>query len=120
MEQDNNKMVLQSTKYTTIRNDFGIYAQRLIIRIAEAMQYRLEDADLYNLKFKPYDPKLCWHFKISDLMPGTSQNHTYVRKELDKIIQSIVYIEDAKGNWQKALYLPTYAEMMKRGKLMFG
>ena len=103
MEQDNNKMILQSIKYTTMRNNFGIYAQRLIVRIAEAMQYRLEDANLYNLEFKPYDPKLCWRFKISDLMQDSGQNYTYVRKELNDLIQSSVYFESDNGKWQKSV-----------------
>ena len=101
--ENENKLIVQSTKYTTMRNNFGIYAQRLIVRIAEAMQYRIEDADLYNLKFKPYDPKLCWRFKIADLMQGQAQNYTYVRKELHDIIQSTVRFENDKGAWQESV-----------------
>lgn len=103
MEHDNNRMIVQSTKYTTMRNNFGIYAQRLIVRIAEAMQYRLQDANLFNLEFKPYDPKLCWRFRIADLMQDNAQNYTYVRKELHDIIQSTVRFENDKGAWQESV-----------------
>ena len=37
-----NKDLVQSFKMTTIRNSFGVYGQRTIIRLIEASQYLLE------------------------------------------------------------------------------
>lgn len=103
MEQEtNNKMVLQSYKLTAIRNDFGIYAQRLIVRIAEQMQYRLKDADFTRLDFKYNDPKLTWHFKVADLMQPEDQNYTAVKRELHKAIKASVFYEDKYG-WQESI-----------------
>lgn len=84
MEQ-NNKLILQSYKLTSIRNDFGIYAQRLIVRIAQAMQYRLEDADFTKQIFNPSDKRLYWEFNVKDLMAnGDATNYTAVKRELGK------------------------------------
>lgn len=107
MEQDNNRFLIQSTKYTTIRNDWGIYAQRLIVRIAQAMQYRLEDESLNAPIIGPNDPRLIWRFKVADLMIGPGQNYTQVRKELEKIPSANVQIEDKKGRWQVSSIFPS-------------
>lgn len=102
MEQ-NNKLILQSYKLTSIRNDFGIYAQRLIVRIAQAMQYRLEDADFTKQVFNPSDKRLYWEFNVKDLMTnGDATNYTAVKRELGKVIQASVYFENETG-WQKSV-----------------
>lgn len=101
MDNDN-KMILQSYKLTEIRDDFGIYAQRLIVRIAERMQYRLEDADFIERKIKEGDQRLRWKFQLSELMIGNEEkNHTHVKEELRKVIKAGVHIELEHG-WQES------------------
>lgn len=99
MEQDNNRYLIQSTNYTTMRNNWGVYAQRLMVRIAQAMQYRLEDASLYEPILKPNDPRLTWRFKVADIMTGTGQNYTQVRQQLEKLPKDTVEFENEKGQW---------------------
>lgn len=111
MEQ-NNKLILQSYKLTSIRNDFGIYAQRLIVRIAQAMQYRLEDADFVNKELKPIDPRLIWHFKAKDLMRPEDNNYTAVKRELRKVIKASVYFEDEHG-WRESVIFPNISADIK-------
>lgn len=97
---ENNKLILQSYKLTTIRNDFGIYAQRLIVRIAEKMQYRLEDADFTEKKIKPSDERLIWKFKVTDIADEGTHNYTKIKNELRKVIRAGVYYEISKNEWQ--------------------
>ena len=90
-------MILQSYKLTTIRNDFGIYAQRLIVRIAEAMQYRFEEADFLTREIKPGDKRLRWTFNLADLQGQGEKNHVKVKEELRKVIKASVFIETEYG-----------------------
>lgn len=103
MEQGkDNKMILQSYKLTTIRNDFGIYAQRLIVRIAEAMQYRLQGADLQTGNIKPCDPRLKWKFNLSDLQQAGEKHHSQIKSELRKVIKASVY-EEYENGWRDSI-----------------
>lgn len=97
MQKD--KYLIQSTKYTTIRNDAGIYAQRLLVLLAEAMQYRFENADLRN-GIIPYSEKqLDWTFKIADLNIGNTNNISFVKEQLTKAMHLIVKMQN-KDTWQ--------------------
>lgn len=117
MEKDN-KMILQSYKLTAIRNDFGIYAQRLIVRIAEQMQYRLEDADFTKAIFNPSDKRLYWEFNVKDLLiDGDNTNYTAVKRELRKVIKASVYFENEKGGWQDSVIFTDIWGDDKDGKI---
>lgn len=99
METDN-KLILQSYKLTTIRDDFGIYAQRLIVRIAEAMQYRFQEADFLTKELKPSDERLKWKFNLADLQTPGEKNHVHVKEELHRVIKASVHMETENG-WRK-------------------
>lgn len=100
--ETHNKMILQSYQLTTIRDDFGIYAQRLIVRIAEAMQYRLLDADFLNKELKPFDTRLVWKFKLADLQEPNERHNARVKQELQKVIKASVYFEHERG-WHESI-----------------
>ena len=102
MENENNKMILQSYSLTTIRNDFGIYAQRLIVRIAEAMQYRFEEADFLTKELKPSDERLIWKFNLADLQQPGEKHHAHVKEELRKVIKASVKMERENG-WRESV-----------------
>ena len=118
MEQDNNRYLIQSTNYTTMRNNWGLYAQRLMVRIAQAMQYRLEDASLYEPILQPNDPRLIWRFKVADLMTGTGQNYTQVRKQLEKLPKNTVEFENDKGQWIVCSIFPSIKGDDKTGEIV--
>ena len=104
METTDNKMIIQSYSLTTIRNNFGLYSQRLIVRIAEAMQYRLEEADFTTKVVKYSDQRLHWQFNISSIMEKDSQNYTNIVNELRKIPQSVIHYNDGKKDVVMAVF----------------
>lgn len=114
METDN-KLILQSYKLTTIRDDFGIYAQRLIVRIAEAMQYRFQEADFLTKELKPSDERLKWKFNLADLQTPGEKNHVHVKEELHRVIKASVHMETENG-WRESVIF-TDIEFDKNGTI---
>ena len=99
--KSDNKFVLQSYTLTAIRNDFGLYAQRLIVRIAEKMQYRLQDADFATRQITPTDKRLEWEFKVADIAMDNN-NYVKVKQELRKVLDAKIYYEEGK-NWEEGV-----------------
>lgn len=112
-----NKLILQSYKLTEIRNDFGIYAQRLILRIAERMQYRLEDIDFTKPVVKPSDQRLYWNFKISEINTEGNTNYQQVKEELRKVIKAGVHMEFENGWRESVVFTDIEAEDNGNGNL---
>lgn len=48
METAPEKMLVQSYKFTTVRNNIGIYGQRLLLRVVEAVQNEMEGLSFKN------------------------------------------------------------------------
>lgn len=101
MENKNNRLILQSYTLTAIRNNFGLYAQRLIVRIAEKMQYRLQDADFATKKITPTDKRLEWEFKVADIAMDNN-NYAKVKADLRKVLDAKIYYENSKY-WEEGV-----------------
>ena len=105
-----NKMVLQSYKLTTIRDKFGIHAQRLIVNIASQMQYRIEGmsfADISTMKFNKENR--VFKVNIRDLMAeGDNKNTALVKNILDETIKAYIAYdrinEKGKKEWVRTTF----------------
>lgn len=98
-----NKQIIQSTNYTTIRGRWGIYAQRLMVLLAEAMQYRYEDADLINGTFNQVPKQLEWKFPISDFKLGETRNNDYIRRQLKQVLNACIEWVDENNTWNASV-----------------
>lgn len=101
MENKDNRLILQSYTLTAIRNNFGLYAQRLIVRIAEKMQYRLQDADFVTKKITPSDKRLEWEFKVADIAMDNN-NYAKVKADLRKVLDAKIYYENGRY-WEEGV-----------------
>lgn len=100
---ENSKQIIQSTNYTTIRSHWGVYAQRLMVLLAEAMQYRYEDADLKNGTLKDVPMQLEWRFQIADFKLGETRNNDYIRQQLKQVLNSTVEWIDERNTWRASV-----------------
>lgn len=101
-----NKMILQSYKLTTIRDNYGLYAQRLLVELARQMQYRIEnvkftDSTTWNIARE----QLLFKVNVKNLMPECDWNNKkYVKKCLKDAMSANVdfdYItEKGKRAWK--------------------
>ena len=98
-----NKQIIQSTNYTTIRGSWGIYAQRLMVLLAEAMQYRYEDADLKHGTFNQVPMQLEWKFQISDFKLGETRNNDYIRRQLKQVLNACIEWIDENNTWRASV-----------------
>lgn len=105
-----NKLILQSYKFTTIRNEFGLYAQRMIVNIASQMQYRLEGVKMIDPT--TWNTKPCireFEVNVKDLITeGDCRNKQYVKecvlKAMDAKIQYDSETESGKKKWTSIVF----------------
>lgn len=99
-----NKDLVQSFKMTTIRNSFGVYGQRTIIRLVEASQYLLEgrsigDCITYNIE-KSLWGEMRVQMPITAILPkGDESNHLEAKKQLKKLVSLPLEYETPNGDW---------------------
>lgn len=91
------KYLIQSNNYTTIPNDFGIYAQRMLVLLAKAMQYRFENANLRTGVVPYSEKKLEWRFNIADLNIGNGNNRQYIKRQLKNTLKAVIEIEKGES-----------------------
>lgn len=96
-----NKDLAESFVIATVRNSYGIYAQRTIIRLIEASQSLLEGKHLGDcIKYK-IDQDLFGHRRIimpisAILAEGDKSNYTEAKKQLKSLVQIPLEYEDSK------------------------
>lgn len=109
-----NKVVIQSYKLTTIRDNYGIYAQRLIVNIASQMQYRLEgvkmsDPDTWSLAEKK--ERLSFKFNMKDIVGDTNvTNQQYVKNALKNAIKADIEYDIMTEKGKKAYVVASIFE----------
>ena len=99
-----NKDLVQSFKMTTIRNGFGIYGQRTIIRLIQASQQYLQGKQIGDCETYKIDKNLWGDVQIQFplnyiLAPGDDSNHTEARKQLKKLLSTPLEYEKPNGDW---------------------
>lgn len=99
-----NKDLVQSFKMTTIRNSFGVYGQRTIIRLIEASQYLLEGKTIGDCVTYEIDKSLWGEIRvkmpISAILPkGDESNHLEAKKQLKKLVSLPLEYEAPNGDW---------------------
>lgn len=106
--EKNEKYIIQSNGYTSIRNDYGIYAQRLLILIAEAMQYRFNGIVLKSGEIKLSEMILDYEFNISQLKIGNgTNNNQYIKEQLNIIAKTIIH----ESNKKYEMYAPLFTRL---------
>lgn len=98
-----NKDLVQSFKVTTIRNNFGIYGQRAIIRLIEASQELLEgrkigDCVKYQVEASLFGERRVI-MPISAILPEGDKNYTTAKAQLKKLTNVPMEYETANGDW---------------------
>lgn len=103
-----NKMLVESYKWTVQRNDYNIYVQRLILKIIEAMQSEIEGMDFRHGKdLAKHKPKNKWEwfeFELKDLLPEGATNRTHVKEMLESVIKVGAYMETEKEMIEIAVF----------------
>lgn len=105
-----NKQILQSYKLTTIRDRFGLHAQRLIVNIASQMQYRLEGMKFSDVRtMKPTRIQREFKVNIRDLMAeGDNKNTALVKNILDETIKAYISYDrinkEGKKEWVRTTF----------------
>ena len=99
-----NKDLVQSFKMTTIRNSFGVYGQRTIIRLVEASQYLLEGKQIGDCITYEIDKSLWGEVRvkmpITAILPrGDESNHLEAKKQLKKLVALPLEYEAPNGDW---------------------
>ena len=99
-----NKDLVQSFKMTTIRNSFGVYGQRTIIRLVEASQYLLEGKQIGECITYDIDKSLWGEVRvkmpITAILPkGDESNHLEAKKQLKKLVSLPLEYESPNGDW---------------------
>lgn len=99
-----NKDLVQSFKMTTIRNGFGIYGQRTIIRLIQASQQYLQGKQIGDCETYKIDKNLWGDVQIQFplnylLAPGDESNHMEARKQLKKLLTTPLEYETPNGDW---------------------
>lgn len=107
-------MVLQSYKLTTIRDKFGLHAQRLIVNIASQMQYRIEGMKFSDLRtMRISRPQREFVVNIRDLMTeGDNKNTALVKKILDETIKAYISYDRINAEGKKEWVRTTFFEEM--------
>lgn len=107
------KYIIQSNGYTTLRNDYGIYAQRLLILIAEAMQYRFDGAVLKRSQVNLTKEILRYRFNVTQLkIAGGTHNNQYIKKQLMDIAKTIIKARDDEN--AATLFAPLFTMLWYR------
>ena len=103
-----NKMLVESYKWTVQRNDYNIYVQRLMLKIIEAMQSEIEGMDFKHGKdLAKHEPKNKWEwfeFELKDLLPEGATNRTHVKEMLESVIKIGAYMETEKEMIEIAVF----------------
>lgn len=107
-----NKQVLQSYKLTTIRDKFGLHAQRLIVNIASQMQYRIEGMKFSDIDTMKYNKEnRIFKVNIRDLMSeGDNKNTALVKNILDETIKAYISYDRINDKGQKEWVRTTFFE----------
>ncbi len=99
-----NKDLVQSFKMTTIRNSFGVFGQRTIIRLVEASQYLLEGKTIGDCQTYEIEKGLWGDIRvkmpITAILPsGDESNHLEAKKQLKKLVSLPLEYEAPNGDW---------------------
>lgn len=102
--ENENKDLVQSFKMTTIRNGFGIYGQRTIIRLVEASQQFLQGKKIGDCITYQFEKSLWDEVRIK--MPITAilakddvSNHLEAKKQLKKLVTTAMEYQAPNGDW---------------------
>lgn len=102
--ENGNKDLVQSFKMTTIRNGFGIYGQRTIIRLVEASQQFLQGKKIGDCINYQIEKNLWEEMRIK--MPITAilakddiSNHQEAKKQLKKLVTTAMEYQAPNGDW---------------------
>lgn len=103
-----NKDLVQSYKFTTIRNDLGIYGQRTLINLIAASQQILEGKKIGDCVKYQIEENL-WGYKrvimpITAIMAdGDKSNYQEARKQL-KMLQTKLFEYNDNGIWISSVF----------------
>lgn len=98
---ETNKNLVESFVMATVRNGYGIYAQRTIVRLIEASQSMLEGKRVGDCVKYQIDLDLFGHRRIrmpitAILADGDTTNYTTAKKEIKRLVQLPLEYEDSK------------------------
>lgn len=100
--KEENKDLVESFRITTLRNDFGIYGQRTIVRLVEASQQFLEGRKIGDcIKYQVTED--IWGYRrvkmpiTAILQENDTTNYTKARNELKKLVERTVTFEGENG-----------------------
>jgi len=99
-----NKDVVQSFKLTTIRNDFGIYGQRVLLHLVNATQDLIEGKKIGECRTYQVNSNLWGERQIilpvsAILAEGDKSNYQEARKQIKKLASIPLEYEKSNGIW---------------------
>lgn len=107
-------MILQSYKLTTIRDKFGLHAQRLIVNIASQMQYRIEGTKFskpVTNTYRPTTEEREFKVNVRDLMTeGDNKNTALIKNILDETIKAYISYDRINEKGEKEWVRTTFFE----------
>lgn len=114
-----NRDLVQSYKFTTIRNDLGLYGQRTLINLIAASQQILEGKKIGDCVKYQVEENL-WGYKrvimpITAIMAeGDKTNHSVARKQL-KMLQTKLFEYNDDGIWISSVFFSEVKFDLKTG-----
>lgn len=106
--KEENKDLVQSFQMTTLRNDFGVFGQRTLVRLVEAAQPFLEGHKIGDcVKFEVTED--LWGYRrikmpITAILPeNDTTNYTKAKKELKQLVEKSVTFESETSDITVAL-----------------
>lgn len=106
--KEKNKDLVESFQMTTLRNDFGVFGQRTLVRLIEASQQFLEGYKIGDcIKYQVTED--LWGYRrikmplTAILQENDTTNYTKARKELEQLVKKSVTFEGEKNDITVAL-----------------